>query len=346
MMELGSERSGVLKVESLGFPWKTQDPFLFCVYHADSYPNGNENFGPDASLEGRNLGNDFVLKDGWRMYHGKDVPGFPVHPHRGFETVTVVRKGIVDHSDSLGGAGRYGDGDVQWMTAGKGVQHAEMFPLLNRDKPNTLELFQIWLNLPRSKKFTEPHYTMLWNELIPKIVEKDEKGFETRIEIVAGSAGGMTAPSPAPDSWAADSNNEIAILYFEMEAEAEWTIPIVSEGINRTLYFFEGDQLDLNGKTIQSGNLAVVSVHQKIKISNGRSKGRFLLLQGKPINEPVVNYGPFVMNTQEEIQQTYQDYQETRFGGWPWPQHDQVHDPDRGRFAKYTNGLEEFPPDK
>ena len=108
--------SAVKNIFPLGFPWKTQDPFLFCVYHADAYPKGNEQMGPAASLEGRNLGQDFTLKDGWRMYHGRTVPGFPAHPHRGFETVTIVRKGIVDHSDSMGAAARFGHGDVQWLT--------------------------------------------------------------------------------------------------------------------------------------------------------------------------------------------------------------------------------------
>ncbi len=343
-MEIIDGSGSVLKVESLGFPWQTQDPFLFCVYHADAYPKGNEKFGPDTSLAGRSIGNDFVLKDGWRMYHGRDIPGFPVHPHRGFETVTVVRKGIVDHSDSFGGAGRYGHGDVQWMTAGKGIQHAEMFPLFNRDKPNPLELFQIWLNLPRSNKFVEPHYAMLWKEMIPEYIERDENGHEIRVEIHAGSVGGLKAPAPAPDSWAADPGNEVAIWYFKMDAGAQWSIPPASEGINRTLYFFEGDEIEIDKKTIESGNLVIVAANQNLNILNGRTTGRFLLLQGKPINEPVVNYGPFVMNTQEEIQQTYQDFQETRFGGWPWSRHDQVHDPSKGRFAVHSNGKEELPP--
>ena len=120
-------------VEPLGFPWKTRDPFVFCVYHNDRYPAGNDEQGPAASLAGRRIGNDFTIRDGWRMYHGDVVPGFPQHPHRGFETVTVVRQGLVDHSDSMGAAGRYGRGDTQWMTAGSGVQHAEMFPLVHLD---------------------------------------------------------------------------------------------------------------------------------------------------------------------------------------------------------------------
>ena len=121
----------IVRVEPLGFPWETIDPFLFCVHHDDAYPAGNDRLGPDAPLDDRDLGQDFSA-DGWSMYHGLEVPGFPGHPHRGFETVTIVRKGLIDHSDSLGAAARFGGGDVQWLTAGKGIVHAEMFPLLDR----------------------------------------------------------------------------------------------------------------------------------------------------------------------------------------------------------------------
>ncbi|MFZ9014681.1 MAG: pirin family protein, partial [Alphaproteobacteria bacterium] len=111
-------------------PWPTLDPFLFCVHHDDNYPAGDGEMRPKASLEGRSIGHDFGGKDGWSMYHGDTVPGFPQHPHRGFETVTVARQGYIDHSDSLGAAARFGEGDLQWMTAGRGVVHSEMFPLL------------------------------------------------------------------------------------------------------------------------------------------------------------------------------------------------------------------------
>ncbi|HEY1955288.1 MAG TPA: pirin family protein [Polyangiaceae bacterium] len=121
--------SVVLETLPLGMPWVTADPFLFCVHHDDRYPAGNDRLGPAASLAGRKLGSDFAGKDGWRMYHGEVVPGFPQHPHRGFETVTIVRRGLVDHADSLGAAARYGRGDVQWLTAGGGISHSEMFPL-------------------------------------------------------------------------------------------------------------------------------------------------------------------------------------------------------------------------
>ena len=126
----------VIQTVPLGPQWATVDPFLFCVHHLDIYPAGNEQLGPDASLAGRDIGMDFAGIDGWRMYHGATVPGFPQHPHRGFETVTFVRRGFVDHSDSLGATARFGRGDVQWLTAGKGIVHCEMFPLLDREGEN------------------------------------------------------------------------------------------------------------------------------------------------------------------------------------------------------------------
>ena len=128
--------TSILNIFPIDFQWTTFDPFLFCAYHYDLYPKANKEFGPNESLEGRNIGQDFTIKNGYRMYHGDVAPGFPVHPHRGFETITLVRKGFVDHADSLGAAGRYGTGDVQWMTAGRGIQHSEMFPLLHQDQDN------------------------------------------------------------------------------------------------------------------------------------------------------------------------------------------------------------------
>jgi redox-sensitive bicupin YhaK (pirin superfamily) len=115
--------------------WPTIDPFLFCAHHDDEYPAGNDALAPAVPIDDRELGMDFSRKDGWSMYHGLVVPGFPQHPHRGFETVTFVRKGLIDHSDSLGAAARFGRGDVQWLTAGRGVVHAEKFPLRERDRP-------------------------------------------------------------------------------------------------------------------------------------------------------------------------------------------------------------------
>jgi len=328
----------VLQVDRLGFPWKTIDPFLFCVHHDDAYPKGNAQQGPAVSLAGRNIGNDFVVKDGFRMYHGDVVPGFPRHPHRGFETVTVVRQGFVDHSDSLGATARYGNGDVQWMTAGNGIVHAEMFPLTRQDADNPLELFQIWINLPARNKMVDPHFTMLWKEAIPTVTHADGDGRKTAVTMSAGSFGGTSAPAPAPNSWAADPANEVAIWQMKLDAMASFEIPAASAGVNRTLYVFRGGGVEIGGQAIANERLAVVRGDRPTRIDNGFEPSEILMLQGRPIGEPVANYGPFVMNTRDELEQAFADYRRTQFGGWPWRRDDPVHDASDDRFAKHPDG--------
>lgn len=329
----------VLTIKALGFTWETADPFLFCVHHEDDFPSGNDEMGPDMRyLEGRHMGEDFIIKDGFRMYHGMSVPGFPGHPHRGFETITVVRKGIVDHADSMGAAGRYGNGDVQWMTAGKGVQHSEMFPLINKDKGNPMELFQIWLNLPAKSKMVEPHFKMFWKESIGKLVHEDANKKKTTVEIIAGELNGVTAPAPPPNSWAAAKENEVAVLNFNMEAGATFTLPKATKGTNRTIYFYEGDEITVADTKVQRYHAVELMADVEVTITAGAKPAEILLLQGRPIAEPVIQYGPFVMNTKQEIHDAFEDYHRTQFGGWPWPKADQVHDRENKRFAKYADG--------
>lgn len=323
--------------------WDVVNPYLFCAHHRDLYPAGNEALGPAASLAGRNLGEDFTLKDGWRMYHGRTVPGFPEHPHRGFETVTIVLEGFVDHSDSHGQAGRYGMGDVQWMTAGSGLQHCEMFPLLNRDRDNPAELFQVWLNLPKARKFAEPHFKMLWNEMIPVVALHDDHGRAAGIKVIAGSFGNTKAPEPAPDSYASMPESDVAIWLITIDPSAHIKLPPAKNGSRRKLYFYKGDSLTIDGKAISSGNSFEVNADHPLLIENGASAAGLLLLQGRPIDEPVVQYGPFVMNTEAEIRAAFEDYRKTRFGGWPWDRPDHVHPRNEGRFAKYRDGRIERP---
>lgn len=328
----------VLSVRPLGFPWEAADPFLFCVHHDDGYPAGDDRMGPKASLAGRDLGQDFEGKDGWRMYHGTTVPGFPQHPHRGFETVTVARRGFIDHSDSLGAAARFGQGDVQWMTAGKGVVHSEMFPLLSRDQPNPVELFQIWINLPAADKLAPPHFTMLWSDTIPRVTHKDEAGRATEVTVVAGRLGEAHGPNPPPRSWASRPEAEVAIWTLKLAAGARFTLPAASAGLHRTLYFFAGDALSLDGRRIPARSAVRLRSSAEVQLVAGDAEVELLLLQGRPIGEQVAQYGPFVMNTRAEIQQAFADYQRTQFGGWPWPSDDPVHPRDAGRFARHADG--------
>lgn len=328
----------ILVTRPLGFPWVTADPFLFCVHHVDAYPAGNDKMGPNASLSGRALGQDFAGLDGWRMYHGHVVPGFPQHPHRGFETVTIVRKGYIDHSDSLGAAARFGPGDVQWLTAGGGIVHSEMFPLLDRERPNPVELFQIWLNLPSADKLVEPHFTMLWSGDIPRREIVDAEGRTTEIVVVAGQFDDARPPSPPPHSWASRPEADVAIWSIRLQAGAVCTLPPAKPGTGRTLYFFAGPSLRVAGRTLSSHAGIAVRSELEVRLEAGSAACEVLLLQGRPIREPVVQHGPFVMNSRTEIQQAISDYQRTGFGGWPWATDDPVHPREEGRFARHADG--------
>jgi redox-sensitive bicupin YhaK (pirin superfamily) len=333
----------VLDVTPEGFPFRTSDPFLFCVYHQDAYPVGNAELGPAVSLAGRNLGQDFAGKDGFRMYHGEVVPGFPAHPHRGFETVTIVRQGFIDHSDSLGATARFGAGDTQWLTAGAGVVHAEMFPLLSREQPNPLELFQIWLNLPSASKLVPPYFSMFWRERVPKLNLRDSAGRAVEIDVIAGALAESAALTPPPDSWASRVDAQLAIWTLKLAPFAEWTLPEADAGVGRSLYVFQGAGLRVEGHAAEPPSRVQLRGELPAKIVNGAAESQLLLLQGRPIGEPVAQDGPFVMNTRNEVMQAYADYRRTRFGGWPFASAQPVHAREETRFARHPDGRIERP---
>lgn len=327
--------SPILKIEPLGSPWETIDPFLVCAHHVDNYPPGNNELGPDAPLIGHTLGRDMEGVDGWRMYFGQAVPGFPAHPHRGFETITILRKGVVDHSDSLGNSARFGPGDVQWLTAGRGIVHAEMFPLLNKDGPNHLELFQIWLNLPARSKMVEPNFKMLWTEEIPVHRIGDENRI-VEVRCIVGTldaANPESPPAPPVDSWAADPTADLAIWSIKMAPGAKWTLPAAfGSQTRRQLFFFKGDSMTIAGMRVDSRTATEVRCAEPLEVVNGSRTSEILMLQGRPIGEPVMQEGPFVMNSVLEIQRAYADFRQTQFGGWDWQRKDPVHGRERSRF--------------
>ncbi len=328
----------------LGPQWPTIDPFLFVAHHLDHYPQGNEQLGPVPSLHGRSIGNDFAGIDGWNMYHGSVVPGFPQHPHRGFETVTYLRSGVVDHADSLGATARYGPGDTQWLTAGSGIVHSEMFPLLDAVADNPLELFQIWVNLPREAKMVEPHFTMMWAEATPRIVigSAGQDGPESMVTLIAGSLDGHHGQPPPPDSWASRPDSEVAIVHVELQPGASWTLPATTNGVNRVAYFYRGSELSVGPTVLTAGHGQQLGI-EPVTFSADGEAALVMILQGRPISEPVVQYGPFVLNDQAGIQQAFADYQRTGFGGWPWDRDDPAHDRDEGRFAQRPDGHRETP---
>ena len=343
-MEQQTQNDVVLETFPLSTPWPTIDPFLFAVHHNDDYPAGKPNLAPAASLEGRAIGSDFSGKDGWSMYHGQSVPGFPQHPHRGFETISYMRSGYIDHSDSLGATARFGRGDTQWMTAGKGVVHCEMFPLLNQDEPNPLEMFQIWLNLPAADKMVDPYFTMLWDQDIPKLTVNNAQGRAATITVIAGAIDGLTPASPPPNSWASRAEAEVAVWHISLEPGASWVMPPTTHrDTKRAIYAFDGSSVDLDGTSLPVGLGAQIVTDQAVTLTGGTDGVDCLVLQGRPIGEPVAQYGPFVMNHQSEIQQAMVDYRTTGFGGWPWPNDGPTHAADQGRFALHPDGRKEIP---
>jgi len=335
-------RGTIKGVEALGTPpFPTLDPWLFCVYHKDAYPPG------DDKMQAPALGNgaDFDHAKPWRMYHGERVPGFPQHPHRGFETLTATIDGLIDHTDSLGNAGRYGYGDNQWMTAGKGVVHGENFPLVDAAGDNPTKFFQLWLNLPARNKMADPTFVMHWGPDVPKVTSEDGK---TRVTVFAGELAGAKGLPPPPASWAAEEANDVGVWHLTMAPGAVFTLPPAKGGgaVNRALYFVEGDRLVGAGKELRSKARLVVEAGEAFELENPSGGDvEVLMLQGKPIQEPVAQHGPFVMNTRDEIMQAFHDYQKTQFGGWPWDQDAVVFPRTKGRFA-LLNGKETYPPGK
>jgi hypothetical protein len=329
----------IISVNPLGFPYPTADPFLFAVYHKDMFPAGN------GKMEAPRRGNgaDFDWSQPYRMYHGDRIPGFPQHPHRGFETITATIEGLIDHSDSLGGCGRYGQGDLQWMTAGSGIVHGEMFPLRNVDGPNPSRFFQVWINLPAKSKMVDATYVMHWAEEIPKFVSPDRL---VSIVVFAGELFGKRALPPPPDSWAADPSHEVGVWHIVLQPGGSLTLPTTRGGnVNRNLYFFEGSQLWVSGTLLQENCKIAVRADMETEISNPSGADvEVLVLQGQPIGEPVAQHGPFVMNNFQEIQQAFADYRRTQFGGWPWEEDAVVFPVDKPRFARLSKDTPEQSP--
>jgi redox-sensitive bicupin YhaK (pirin superfamily) len=260
--------------------------------------------------------------------------------------VTYVRRGIVDHSDSIGAVARFGRGDVQWLTAGRGIVHSETFPLLDADGPNPLELFQIWVNLPAEDKMADPHFSMLWDGDIPRVTTVDDAGRTAEVTVIAGRLGDAVPPAPPPRSWASRPDADVAIWHVRLEPGASVALPAARHPDSvRTVYAFEGGAWSVDGEAVGAGHAAVVDASRAIVLASDAG-AELLVLQGRPIGEPVAQYGPFVMNDRAGVQQAFADYQATQFGGWPWASDEPVHAVDDGfeRFARRPDGTVEHPP--
>jgi redox-sensitive bicupin YhaK (pirin superfamily) len=210
--------------------------------------------------------------------------------------------------------------------------------LLDRDGPNPCELFQIWLNLPAADKMVDPYFTMLWDEDIPRQESVDADGRRATLTVIAGEFGGLRPPAPPPNSWASRPESDLGIWHLVLDPKAQWTLPPAagSETV-RTSYVFEGS-VHIGERDLEASTGAVLRADEDVVITGGPYGAEVLILQGRPIGEPVAQYGPFVMNNEAEINQAFADYRATGFGGWPWPVDDPVHPRDAGRFARHADG--------
>ncbi|CAM5216642.1 pirin family protein [Alishewanella longhuensis] len=227
--------------------------------------------------------------------------GVGQHPHRGFETVTIVYNGEVAHRDSTGQGGVIKAGDVQWMTAGAGIIHDEFHSAAFRASGGVLEMVQLWVNLPAEHKLTTPGYQEIKSEQIPVVAMPGGAG---RVRVIAGNyadKGGAAATHSPMQVW------DIAM---HGGAETTFTLP---EGWNVMLLLLAGD-LKVNNITLQQSQLAILDSEGTAVVLKAGSDTRLLLLSGEPLHEPIVGYGPFVMNTQAQIQQAISDYQNGKFG--------------------------------
>jgi redox-sensitive bicupin YhaK (pirin superfamily) len=256
-----------------------------------------------------------------------------------------VRQGIVDHADSTGAGARYSKGDSQWVTAGGGVVHSEMFPMIHDDKPNPMELYQIWLNLPAKSKFAPAQFVMFWDEETP-IVKRESVGGVARVAVIAGKFEETAALPPPAASWASEPDADVAVWIIDLEPGAAIKLPAPNrDTTKRMLYVHGGDgvRVTVAGLAVDNnyGFLAEPGTgpEHRLLVKNVTKKpAAVLLLQGAEIGEPVAKQGPFVMNTQEELQQAYADYRRTKFGGWKWGTDEPVYEKDAPRFLDVGKG--------
>jgi redox-sensitive bicupin YhaK (pirin superfamily) len=239
----------------------------------------------------------FLLLDEFRSDEPDDyIAGFPDHPHRGFETVTYMLAGHMQHADNQGNTGDLGPGSVQWMTAGRGIVHSEM----PQQKDGLMWGFQLWVNLPATDKMTAPRYQDIQGDRIPEA--QVAPGVRARIIAgeLAGTPGAVTNVATEPRYYD---------LHFDAGTSFTVLLPV---GHNAFLYVYAGRMHagpDAGRTPIERGEIALLSHGDSVELAAGDEPGRLILVAGRPLNEPVARYGPFVMNTRDELQQAFLDYQ-------------------------------------
>lgn len=239
----------------------------------------------------------FLMLDEFRSDDAKDyIAGFPDHPHRGFETVTYMLAGRMRHGDNKGHTGLLRPGSVQWMTAGRGIVHSE----LPEQEDGLMWGFQLWVNLPARDKMTDPRY----QEIAPEDVPEVSPGDGSRVRVIAGRFGSAVGPI-------AGIATDPTYLDVSLPAGGRF-LHALPESHNAFVYVFEG-AARIGAEAVGRSRIAVLSHGERLEVDAAGGPARFILVAGKPLEEPVVKYGPFVMNTAEEIHQAIADFQAGRF---------------------------------
>jgi len=241
----------------------------------------------------------FLMLDEFGSDKGADyIGGFPDHPHRGFETVTYMLAGRMRHGDNQGNVGLLRPGSVQWMTAGRGIVHSEM----PEQEEGLMQGFQLWVNLPAKDKMTKPRYQDIDPENVP-VVERPDG---TKVKVLVGSFDGVNGP-------VTNVATDPTYLDITLPAGVKASVPVAAEH-NAFAYVFEGTaRIGSEAQLVDRGQLAVLSLGDGVTVEGGPKGGRLILVAGRPLREPVAKYGPFVMNTPDEIRQAIADYQAGKF---------------------------------
>jgi redox-sensitive bicupin YhaK (pirin superfamily) len=241
----------------------------------------------------------FLLLDEFRSDDPGDyIAGFPDHPHRGFETVTYMLAGAMKHGDNKGNTGLLGPGSVQWMTAGRGIIHSEM----PQQEDGLMWGFQLWVNLPSGQKMVEPRY----QDIPASAVPETSVGDKVTARVIAGELNGVNGPV---------SGVATEPFYFDVRLEAGARVDIPTPADHNVFAYVYKGALDIGagqGSTVRRGEIALLTTGSGVSVNSDEST-RFILVGGRPLNEPIARYGPFVMNTPDEIRQAIMDFQAGRF---------------------------------
>lgn len=338
MFLLSKKPKTVQKTVDINIHWSADDPFTFISHHHDKYPKGNDQMAPPLELiRGRNLGRDYQERFGFRMYHGRVVPGFPMHAHWGYETVSIAERGFVDHFDTENNHGRYGNGDVQWTFASSRYEHCEMYPLLDKENDNQVNITQIMINLPLERKNTGNQVNNVWSEDIP-VVQSDG----VTVTLYCGSFNGKSVYSPNEGSWATPENN-VRIMKIEMEPEASFSLERVPEGVNRNVFFVTGTSAVMDGTNISPNLRFKMRPGTDLEINNGEDPSEFWVLEGKPIGEKQAAFGPVILSDLEEVRRSMYEIRVNEFPEWPWGLMDVTNPREMGRELHRKDGTVERP---